>query len=72
MQWWNERRSMSAGAARRMELLETLSLGGNRQLMLVRCGGERFLVGGSPDCIQNIVKIESDDAETVRQDGVCR
>ena len=29
-----------------MNLLETLHLSVRRQLMLVECGGERFLVGG--------------------------
>ena len=31
----------------RMELLETLQLGGRRQLMLVVCDGQRFLVGAA-------------------------
>lgn len=48
-------RKQSRGRHRRMELLETLSLGGRRQLMLVVCDGERFLVGVSGDAVQSIV-----------------
>lgn len=65
LQWWNERGPLRAGITRQMELLETLPLGGRRQLMLVRCGEERFLVGGGLDCVQSIVKIAT------QQDGVC-
>ena len=32
-------------AERRMKLVESLSLGGKRQLMLVTCDGQSFLVG---------------------------
>ncbi len=39
-----------------MRVLETLSLGGKRQLILVECGGERYLVGGGPESIQTIVR----------------
>jgi flagellar biogenesis protein FliO len=39
-----------------MRLLETLSLGGKRQLMLVKCGEERYLVGGGPESVQTIVR----------------
>jgi flagellar biogenesis protein FliO len=40
-----------------MELLETLPLGGKRQLILVMCDGERFLVGAGTDCVQAIARI---------------
>ena len=35
---------------KQMRLLETLPLGGKRQLMLVSCGGERFCWGWGGEC----------------------
>ncbi len=40
---------------RRMKLAETLSLGGKRQLMLVLCDGQRYLVGASGEGVETIV-----------------
>jgi flagellar biogenesis protein FliO len=42
---------------RRTKLIETLNLGGKRQLMLVLCDGQRFLVGAGADSIHSIVEI---------------
>lgn len=42
---------------RRMKLLETLPLGGKRQLMLVECSGEQFLVGTSNEGVQTLVRV---------------
>jgi flagellar biogenesis protein FliO len=42
---------------RRMKLAETLSLGGKRQLMLVICDGQRFLVGTGGDGVGTIVAV---------------
>jgi flagellar biogenesis protein FliO len=42
---------------RRMKLTETLSLGGKRQLMLVICDGQSFLVGAGGDGVETIVAI---------------
>jgi hypothetical protein len=53
---WNGRRETHQ---RQMQLVETLGLGGKRQLMLVDCGGERFLVGGGLEGVQTIVRIEA-------------
>ena len=47
---------------KRMRLVETLALGGRRQLMLVSCGGEHFLVGGGVDSVESIVRVKADDA----------
>lgn len=44
---------------KQMKLLETLSLGGKRQLMLVSCAGERFLVGGGLESVEAIVRVQS-------------
>lgn len=43
--------------ARHLRVLETQELGGRRQLMLVVCDGERFLVGSGADRVDTIVRI---------------
>ena len=43
---------------RRLELIETLPLGGKRQLMLVLCDGQRVLVGAGGDGVHSIAEIE--------------
>jgi hypothetical protein len=55
--------------------VETLSLGGKRQLMLVTCAGESFLVGGSFESVETIVRLraESSTSPTAhRMDDPCR
>lgn len=56
-------------AKRQMELVETLALGGRKQLLLVRCGGQNFLVGAGADSVQTIVRVAqytiANDAEEV-------
>jgi flagellar biogenesis protein FliO len=44
---------------KQLQLLETLPLGGKRQLMLVRCAGESFLVGGSFESVETIVRLRA-------------
>jgi hypothetical protein len=46
-----------ARSERRMELLETLQLGGKRQLMLVACDGRRYLVGTGGDSVHAITEL---------------
>jgi flagellar biogenesis protein FliO len=50
-------RSRNMAEARELQLLETLSLGGRRQLMLVECGSRRFLVGVGAESVQTIVAV---------------
>ena len=45
---------------RQLQLVETLPLGGKRQLMLVTCGEESFLVGGGVESVETIVRLRSD------------
>jgi hypothetical protein len=40
-----------------MELIETLHLGGKRQLLLVLCDGQRYLVGAGGDSVHSIAEI---------------
>jgi flagellar biogenesis protein FliO len=54
--WRGER----AGQQKQMRLVETLALGGRRQLMLVSCGDEHFLVGGGMDSVETIVRVKAD------------
>jgi hypothetical protein len=45
---------------RQLQLVETLPLGGKRQLMLVTCAGERFLVGGGLESVEAIVRLKAE------------
>lgn len=42
---------------RKLRLEETLPLGGKRQLLLISCAGEQFLVGGSLESVEVIVPV---------------
>ena len=44
---------------KQMKLVETLQLGGKRQVMLVSCGERRFLVGVGAECVQTIVAVDA-------------
>lgn len=45
---------------KQMRLMETLSLGGKKQLMLVSCAGESFLVGGGLENVETIVRVRGE------------
>lgn len=67
-------RAESQPVVKQMHLLETLPLGGKRQLLLVSCGGERFLVGGSLESVETIVRVQGEISPglTVKKlDGTC-
>ena len=57
-------RLIAARAERRMKLAETLSLGGKRQLMLVICDGQRYLVGAGGEGVETIVAMAAETTET--------
>jgi flagellar biogenesis protein FliO len=60
---------------KQLRLVETLSLGGKRQLMLVTCGGESFLVGGGMDSVETIVRLKNEvslDVVAKSLDGTCQ
>jgi hypothetical protein len=48
----------SGVAPRRMQVLETLSIGPKKQLLLVRCDGEKYLVATGPESVQTILRVE--------------
>jgi len=49
-----------------MELIETLSLGGKRQVMLIECEGERYLVGCGNDAVATIEKVSANTRPAVK------
>jgi hypothetical protein len=58
-----------------LQLVETLPLGGKRQLMLVTYAGESFLVGGGFESVETIVRLGaqlSSDPSAERIDAPCR
>jgi Flagellar biosynthesis protein, FliO len=60
---------------RQLQLVETLPLGGKRQLMLVTCAGERFLVGGGLESVETIVRLKAEaslDPVPTSLDESCR
>lgn len=68
-------RSERVAQRKQMQLVETMSLGGKRQLMLVTCGGEHFLVGGGPESVETIVRVRAEVLPEVAAqctDEICR
>lgn len=51
------RPSEAKTAARHMRVVETMALGGRRQLILVECDGQKFLVGSGTDRVDTIVEV---------------
>ena len=41
-----------------MRVVETMVLGAKHKLLLVSCGGERFLVGTGPESVGTIVRVK--------------
>jgi flagellar biogenesis protein FliO len=50
---------------KQMRLIETLALGGKRQLMLVSCAGEKFLVGGGVESVETIVRVNAEGSREI-------
>lgn len=69
---WRGQREMQR---RQLRLVETLPLGGKRQLMLVTCAGESFLVGGGMESVETIVRLKAEvslDVAAKSLDGTCQ
>lgn len=60
----NRIRMMQQQAAKpkRLELVETLALGGKRQLFVITCDNQRYLVGAGAESVGTIVPIETRSA----------
>jgi len=68
-------RGRGVSQQKQLQLVETLALGGKRQLMLVTCAGESFLVGGSYESVETIVRLgfETSSAQAAgRMDELCQ
>jgi flagellar biogenesis protein FliO len=63
-------RGQRVSQRRQLQLVETLSLGGRRQLMLVTCAGESFLVGGSFESVDTIVRLKAEATLGFAADGL--
>jgi hypothetical protein len=48
-----------AGVQKHMSLVETLHVGPKKQVLLVSCDGEHFLVGTGPDSVDTIVRVKA-------------
>ena len=46
-----------AGSRKKLHLMETLSLGGRKQLILVNCAGEHYLIGTGPDSVSSMIHV---------------
>ena len=57
--WWRDRdsRQRSRAGKRQMFIVETLSVGPKQRVVLLRCGGDQFLVGTGPEGIQSITRV---------------
>ena len=60
-------RSRSRLETRELRVLETLSLGGKRQLVLVACGCQRYLVGVGNDNVATIVSVAGESLNPASQ-----
>ena len=70
-----ERKCRRGTRQKQLQLIEVLPLGGKRQLMLVDCAGERFLVGGGAENVQTIVRLQGADSlgvSVTKMDEPCR
>lgn len=50
-------RGRGQAVPKQMRVVETLTIGVKKQLVLVSCGGERFLVGTGADSVGTIVRV---------------
>ena len=60
--WWRQRelRGRRQQAQRQLTIVETLPLGPRKELVLVSCAGERFLVGTGSEGVQVVVRVGLD------------
>ena len=72
MRMLRNRWRIKSSAVRKLQVIETLSLGGKKQISLVRCGTERFLVGGGLESVTTIVKLENIPAQDGTQVEPCK
>ena len=59
-----------AAEPRQMRVIETLALGGRRQLQLVMCGTEKFLVAGGAESVHAILRVETQASASADRQAV--
>ncbi len=65
LRWLQTRRLGGVPAARRLQVLEALSLGGRRQLALVRAGERVLLLGISDHGVRQLERFGEDEARAL-------
>ena len=60
-------RSRGRAETRELRVVETLSLGGKKQLMLVACGTQRYLVGVGTESVATIVRVAGESLDPASQ-----
>jgi flagellar biogenesis protein FliO len=58
-------RSSRETESKQLHLVETLSLGGKKQLMLVSCAGQQFLVGGGLESVETMIRVNDEASQGV-------
>lgn len=61
--------------SKQMHMIETLQLGGKRQVTLISYAGARFLVGGGPESVETIIQVTSEPSPRVitkNMDSACQ
>jgi flagellar biogenesis protein FliO len=53
-----------ARAEKSLKVVEVLQLGGKRQVMLVACGEQRFLVGAGAEGVSAIVPVDAGEVQS--------
>lgn len=56
-------------AQRQMRVVETINLGARKQLLLIDCAGERFLVGTGPDSVQSVTRLQNGPTPSLFAEG---
>ena len=58
-EWWKQRgvRDRRRAEKRQMFIVESIQLGPKQRVVLLKCGGDRFLVGTGAEGIQSIVRV---------------
>jgi hypothetical protein len=69
---WLPNLTAGRGRTRHMKVIEMLPMGGRRQLTLVSCDGERFLVGSGADGVASIVRVHTGPDMTLGSESTAK
>ena len=59
-------------AMKQMRIVETLAIGAKKQLLLVSCGGERFLVGTGSESVQTMMRVRRETGVAANVEELAR